>query len=78
MEATITAVDTARSLWIIYRQMSPAAQDEFKRLIDDNSSVSYKNVDWLSLSESTLTELWGKPEESYWDELYAKQHQNAQ
>ena len=74
MEAT--AIDTARSLWIIYQQMSPAVQNEFKRIISDEEirGAGYKNAEWLPLSEPSLHELWNAPEEDYWDELYAKQH----
>lgn len=72
MEAT--AIDTARSLWIIYRQMPAAVQNEFKRLIDDEPGEGYINTQWLALSEPSLRELWDAPEEDYWDELYAKLH----
>ena len=74
MEATaITAIDTARSLWIIYQQMPDDAQKVFKRLID-SSEPAYENASWLSFSTPTLKDIWDKPEEDYWDELYAKQH----
>lgn len=73
MEAT--TMDTARSLWVIYQQMSPDVQQEFKRLIDQEGA-EYTNAEWLTLSTQTLKDLWDSPEEDYWDELYANQHQN--
>lgn len=72
MEAT--AMDTARSLWIIYRQMPDDAQKVFKKMIDNGPEGEYDNEGWLSLSALSLKDIWDKPEEDYWDELYAKQH----
>lgn len=73
---TITAADTARSLWVIYRQMPPDAKRAFKELLDKETGEEYNNLTWLPLSEPTLNALWDAPEEDYWDELYAKQHGN--
>ena len=67
MEATST--DTARSLWIIYRQMPVAVQDEFKRLIDEEDDTG-----WMKLTEETLRDDWEAPENDVWDEFYAKQN----
>ncbi len=70
MEATITAVDTARSLWIIYQQMPPTVQDEFKRLLDEEEDYTI----WMRLTEDTLRDDWEAPENDVWDEFYAKQN----
>ena len=71
---TITAQDTARSLWIIYRQMPDDAQKVFKEMIGNEPETAYDNAGWLSLSTVSLKDIWDQPEEDYWDELYAKQH----
>lgn len=72
-----TAAETARSLWVVYRQLPDDVQTEFKRLMDDDVTAPvYSNADWLPLSGPTLAALWDTPEEDYWDELYAKQHTN--
>ncbi|MBC7569701.1 MAG: hypothetical protein H7319_08220 [Spirosoma sp.] len=72
-----TAAETARSLWVVCRQLPDEVQTEFKRLIDEEELASgYINTDWLPLSTPTLAVLWDAPEEDYWDELYAKQHPN--
>ncbi|GAB2601442.1 hypothetical protein [Spirosoma areae] len=68
MEAT--AMDIARSLWIIYRQMPAAVQHEFKRLIDDED----EDAGWMKLTEEALRDDWEAPENDVWDEFYAKQH----
>ncbi len=65
----VTSIDTARSLWIIYRQMPVAVQDEFKRLIDEEDDTG-----WMKLTEETLRDDWEAPENDVWDEFYAKQN----
>ena len=67
---TITAEDTARSLWIIYQQMPVAAQDEFKRLLEDEE----ENLFWMRIAEEVLRDDWDTPENDVWDEFYVKQH----
>lgn len=69
MEATITAVDAARSLWVIYQQMPVTVQDEFKRLMDDEERTG-----WMRLTEEALRDDWEAPENDVWDEFYTKQH----
>lgn len=71
----VSTLDTARSLWIIYRQMPDEAQRVFKQMLTEESAdQDYTNADWLSLSTLSLNDIWDTPEEDYWDELYAKQH----
>lgn len=72
MEATetITAQDTARSLWISYQQMPVAAQDEFKRLLEDEEENAFR----MRIAEEVLRDDWEAPENDVWDELYEKQH----
>lgn len=70
-----STLDTARSLWVIYRQMPDEAQRIFKQMITSESAgQAYTNADWLSLSTLSLKGIWDTPEEDYWDELYANQH----
>ena len=67
---TVTAQDTARSLWIIYRQMPDAVQHEFRRLIDDDEEDTGR----MRIAEEVLRDDWEAPENDVWDEFYAKQH----
>lgn len=73
---TITAEDTARSLYVVYRLLPPDAKRVFKELLDKETGGEYNNLMWLPLSEPALNALRDAPEEEYWDELYAKQHGN--
>ena len=55
MEATTT--DIARSLLVIYRQMPPAVQQEFRRLIEED------NNEWqMKITNETLQGDWNAPE----------------
>lgn len=68
-------METARSLWVVYRQLPVETQRAFRNLLDKESEIEgYTNAEWLSLTDPALRELWDAPEEDYWDELYAKQH----
>lgn len=69
MEAS--ALDTARSLWIVYRQMPAAVQDEFRKLLNHEEEDA---AGWMRLTEEVLKEDWEAPENDVWDEFYVKQH----
>jgi hypothetical protein len=51
--------------------MPADAQRAFKEMITNDE---YVNAEWLSLSATSLKDIWETPEEDYWDKLYAKQH----
>ncbi len=68
---------TARSLFVVYKQLPEDAQKAFKALIDNDKENGYTNSEWVAFSNPSLAELWDAPEEDYWDELYAKQHANG-
>ncbi len=65
-----TAAETARSLWMVYRQLPDEVQTEFKRLMDEEEN----DIGWMKLTEEALREDWEAPENDVWDEFYAKQH----
>ena len=67
---TSLAVETARSLWVIYRQLPHDAQTEFKRLMDEEDD----DAGWMRITEKTLRDDWEAPENDVWDKLYAEQH----
>lgn len=67
---TITAEDTARSLWIIYQQMPNNVQHEFRRLIEGEEEDTVR----MKITEEVLQDDWNAPENDVWDEFYAKQH----
>ncbi len=67
---------TARSLFVVYKQLPEDAQKAFKALIN-NDKEEYDNSEWTAFSNPSLAELWDAPEEDYWDELYAKQRANG-
>ena len=54
---TITAEDTARSLYVVYRLLPPDAKRVFKELLDKETGGEYNNLMWLSLSEPALNAL---------------------
>lgn len=68
---------TDQSLRVVYRHLSADAQRIFKEMLNKEVDEDYINLNWVRLSEPMLKELWDTPEEDYWDELYAKQHQNG-
>ncbi len=68
---------TARSLFVVYKQLPEDAQKAFKALIDNDKENGYTNSEWVAFSSPSLGEFWDAPEEDYWDELYAKQHANG-
>lgn len=72
-----TADYTARSLFVVYKQLPEDAQKAFKALISNDREEGYANSEWVAFSNPSLAELWDAPEEDYWDELYAKQHTNG-
>ena len=61
----ITAQDTARSLYVVYRLLPVEARRVFKEMLDREGGDEYANADWLRLSGPTLKELWDSPEEDY-------------
>jgi hypothetical protein len=68
---------TARSLFVVYKQLPEDTQKAFKALIDNDKEEGYMNSEWVAFSSPSLAELWDAPEEDYWDELYAKQRANG-
>lgn len=66
----ITAQDTARSLWIIYRQMPVAVQKVFRDMLDDDDDDASR----MRMTEEVLRDDWESPENDIWDEFYAKQN----
>ena len=67
---TSLAIETARSLWVIYRQLPHDAQEVFRKLIDEDEEEQWR----MRIIEDALRDDWEAPENDVWDKLYAEQY----
>ena len=69
-----TAIQTAHSLYIVYKQLPNIAQKEFERIITTkNKHEDRTDKEWMKVSEETLEDIWGTPENDIWDQFYIQQ-----
>ena len=69
-----TTIQTAHSLYVVYRQLPKIVQKEFERILTTkNKQEDWTDKEWMKLSEETLEDIWGTPENDIWDKFYAEQ-----